>query len=124
MEHELREQGPKLTMVMDAVADLEHIVDWSESGDTGRLSESEGWHVQFAIAVRAALDSSDEPDVVIGRIALARALLERRLSGEEWAKWAADVFARSGRVLGPNDPRGAEAKAYDRLVELFDSMSH
>lgn len=124
MAEKLREQAHREKAVWEALGDLESVVDWAESGDTSRLSDPVGWHEQFAVAVRAALDSSDgiSPSARIARIAQARALLDRRLSGEEHERWAADVLASTGRVVGPSDPRGAEAEAYDRLCKLFDEL--
>lgn len=122
LSERLREQGGYSKLVWEAVGDLEAIVDWAESGDTVRLGDAEGWHVQFARAVFAALDSGDGPHEMLGQIAHARRLLTRRLSGEEWTDHRRDVLARTGRDVGQNDPRGAEAEAYDRLCKLFDEL--
>lgn len=128
MSEPMREMAGPLATVFEALADLEHIVDWSESGDTGRSSYPDDRRAQFADAVARALDTRGDDrtdDVVLAEIAAARLRLDDYLSGREHERTRADILARVGREIGPwekKDTRGAEAEAYDRLVTLFDAL--
>lgn len=127
MEHPIKEFASVWAVILEAVGDLEHIVDWSESNDTGRASYGEYRQRRFAEDVARALDNQEGklPEMVLGEIAEARLRLDDYTSGREHERTRQETLRRVGRDIGPwdaKDERGAEAHAYDRLCVLFDAM--